>query len=245
MNWSEFSGRFSRFGWFSKKEWILVFVLVLAFAFIYSFTDWGTEVFSAGEGLQNLIVAFVAVAIVVLAHHFAQRAVCLLFGFRPEHRIWWAGFIISLFFAFVSNGKLLFFLGSAFSVLMHKTYRLGWHRYGLNLKQQGITAVSGNIAVIGLICLVKFVGVVPGSFLEKIVSFGILFVFFNMLPIPPLDGGLMLLGSRLYFVFLFGTLLGFLAFYSWGLLSALFFGLIVGLVAWFVFYWYFEKEWMK
>lgn len=243
MNLTEFRDRFSRFGWFSKKEWILVFALVLAFAFIYSFTEWGTAAFNAGEGLQNWIVAFCAVAIVILVHHFVQRAVCLLFGFRPEHRIWWTGFFASLFFILVSNGRLMFFLGSSFAILMHKTYRLGWHRYGLNLKHQGISAISGNIAVIVLIGIIKLIGIAPGSFLEKIVSFGVLFVFCNMLPIPPLDGGLMLLGSRLYFAFFFGALIGFLAFFSWGFLSALFSGLVVGLIAWFIFYWYYERNW--
>jgi len=242
MNWIEFKDRFNRFGWFSKKELWYVFLLVIIFSFIFSFTQWGADVFDASAGLTNWFVAFCAVGIVVLVHHFVQRVFCLLFGFKPQHRIWWTGIIASLLIMFLSNGRLVIFLGAVFSIGMHKAYRLGWHRYGLNLKQQGLTAVSGNIAVLLLVCILLFVSVVS-PFWKSVAYFGVLFVFFNMLPIPPLDGGLMLLGSRLYFVFLFSALVGFIVFLSYGLITSLFFALMLGIICWFIFYWYFERSW--
>ena len=82
-----------------------------------------------------------------------------------------------------------------------------------------------------------------GSFVDKMIVFSILFVFFNMIPWPHSDGCSMFLGSRLYFAFLGGALAGFLIFLSFGFLTALFLALVSGSIAWFVFYWFFEKEW--
>ncbi len=243
MNWIEFKDRFNRFGWFTKKEVWNVFLLVLAFAFIFSFDMWGGAVFDAQEGFMNLIIMFILVAIVVLVHHFVQRIVCVLFGFRPVHSIWWPGLIFSLLLIVLSNGMLLFFIGSVFRIQMRDVQRIGWLRYGLNVKQQGLIAMSGNVALILLIGFLKLFSVVPDSFMYNTIIFSILFVFFNMIPWPHSDGCCMLLGSRLYFAFLAGALIGFLIFFSAGFLTAAFLGIITGMVAWFVFYWFFEKHW--
>lgn len=244
MNWIEFNNRCKRFLWFSKKEIWHLLVLLFFFAFIFSFNEWGAEVFSASAGLGNLLFALVVVCVVVLVHHFVQRVVCILFGFRPEHRVWWFGLALSLFLVFLTNGHVMFFFGSVFGIRMLEFQRIGWWRYGLNVKQQGLIAVSGNIGLILLIGLVKLLPVVSGSFFDRFVSFSILFVFFNMIPWPHSDGLLMLLGSRLYFAFLFGALIGFLVFFSAGFLTAVFLGLLLGMVAWIIFYWFFEKEWV-
>jgi Zn-dependent protease len=241
MNWTECKDRCKRFLWFSRKEMRDVLILIFLFAFIFSFDQWGAEIFDFNVGLRNLFIAFVVVAIIVLVHHFSQRFVCILFFFNPLHRIWWFVLFLSLYFVFISKGLALIFFGSVFSIKMSNIHRLGWQRYGLNLKQQGLIAISGNIIVILFVALVKLL---PQSvFLDSIVLFGVLFAFFNMLPIPPLDGGLMLLGSRLYFVFLFGALVGFLLFFSAGFLTALFLGMLIGIISWAVFYWFFEKTW--
>lgn len=243
MDWIEFKDRFSRFGWFTKKEVVSLFLLVLCFAFILSFDQWGTDVFDASAGFANLVTAFFLVAVVVLIHHFVQRFVCVLFGFRPLHRVWWPGLVFSLFLVIVSNGSLIVFLGSVFNIQMREIQRLGWWRYGLNVKQQGLIAISGNIALIFLIGFLKLFDIISGSFAEKMIYFSILFVFFNMIPWPHSNGCLMMLGSRLYFVFLFAALIGFLVFFSSGFLTAAFLGLIIGMIAWFVFYWFYEKQW--
>jgi len=242
MDWIEFRDRYSRFARFSKKEAWYLLVLVFVFAFIFSFDMWGVGVFDASIGLKNLLVSFILVGIVVLVHHVVQRCVCVLFGFKPVHRIWWSGLVLSLFVVFLSNGRLMLFLGSVFGIRMLNIQRLGWQRYGLNVKQQGLIAVSGNIALVLFVGLLMLLPVVPGSFVARLIEFSVLFAFFNMLPLPPLDGGLMMLGSRLYFVFLFAALIGFLVFFSAGFLIALFLGLLSGVVAWLLFYWFFEKK---
>lgn len=241
MDWIEFKDRFSRFGWLSKKEVLNVFLLVLIFAFILSFDQWGIDVFNASEGFSNLAVAFVLVGIVVLVHHLVQRIVCVLFGFQPVHKIWWPGLVFSLFLVIVSNGGLIIFLGSVFNLRMRDIQRIGWWRYGLNVKQQGLIAMSGNLALILLIGVLKLFS--SSVFVEQMVYFSILFVFFNMIPWPNSDGCLMMLGSRLYFVFLFAALVGFLVFLSAGFLTAAFLGVISGMIAWVLFYWFYEKKW--
>ncbi|MBW2978624.1 hypothetical protein KY304_00765 [Candidatus Woesearchaeota archaeon] len=243
MNWIEFKDRFSRFGWFGKKEVYHLVLLVLAFAFIFSFDMWGGSVFDAQVGLKNLFVSFVLVGIVVLVHHFVQRIVCVLFGFRPFHSFWWPGLIISLFVAFISNGTLLFFMGSVFKIQMRDIHRLGWQRYGLNVKQQGLIAMSGNLALVLLIGFLKLFSAVPDSFLSRMIGFSILFILFNVIPWPHSDGFCMFFGSRLYFVFLLCALIGFLIFLTAGFLIAVFLGLVMGAIVWILFYWFFEKEW--
>lgn len=242
MDWTEFKDRFNRFGWFTKKEAFSAFLLVLFFAFIFSFDMWGVDVFDVSIGFRNLLVSFILVGVIVLIHHFVQRSVCILFGFKPLHSVWWPGIVFSLLLVFFSNGALLFFMGSVFRIKMQDIQRIGWWRYGLNVKQQGLIAMSGNIALILLVGLLKLFPTVPGSFVEKMTVFSILFVLFNMIPWPHSDGCCMFLGSRLYFIFLTGALIGFLFFIGSGFLTAVFLGIITGLIAWLVFYWYFERE---
>jgi hypothetical protein len=148
MNWIEFKDRFNRFGRFSKKEVLNVIILVLIFAFIFSFDMWGGTVFDASEGFKNLIISFILIGIVVLIHHYVQRFVCILFGFKPAHSIWWPGLVFSLLIAIFSNGSLLFFIGSVFKIKMKDIQRIGWQRYGLNVKQQGLIAMSGSYSLI-------------------------------------------------------------------------------------------------
>ncbi|MBD3361743.1 hypothetical protein GF358_03045 [Candidatus Woesearchaeota archaeon] len=243
MNWIEFKDRCSRFLWFDKKEVLNVVILVLVFAFIFSFNMWGVDSFNAFEGFNNLVIAFVLVAVVVLLHHFVQRIMAILFGYEPVHKTWWPGLILSLLFVVFSNGNLMFYIGSVFNVKMREYQRIGWQRYGLNVKQQGLIAVFGNVAVLLLIGVLKLFTVVPDSFLYRMISFSIVFVFFNMIPWPHSDGLLMMLGSRLYFAFLAGFLIGFFVFLSSGFLMAAFLGLLTGIIAWFVFYWFFERKW--
>ncbi|MBN1645204.1 hypothetical protein JW851_04185 [Candidatus Woesearchaeota archaeon] len=241
MNWIEFKDRFNRFGWFTKKEIWGMFILVLCFAFVFSFDMRGDIIFDASVGFMNLLVCFVIVGIIVLIHHLVQRSVCIFFGFKPSHSVWWPGLILSLLVMFFSNGSLVFLMGSVFKIEMRDIQRVGWWRYGLNVKQQGIIAVSGNIVLILLAGLLKLSNVVPGSFLDKFIAFSVLFVLFNMIPWPHSDGCCMFLGSRLYFIFIAGAFIGFLVFLGAGFLTAIFLGLILGLISWIVFYWYFER----
>jgi hypothetical protein len=168
-----------------------------------------------------------------------------LFGFKPAHSIWWPGLVFSLLIAIFSNGSLLFFIGSVFKIKMKDIQRIGWQRYGLNVKQQGLIAMSGNIALIIFAGILKLFYTTPGSFVEKMIIFSVLFVFFNMIPWPHSDGCCMMLGSRLYFAFLVGFLIGFLYFFNAGFLTAAFLGVLTGMLAWFLFYWFFEKKWTK
>jgi hypothetical protein len=125
---------------------------------------------------------------------------------------------------------------------MRDVQRIGWWRYGLNVKHQGLIAMSGNIALIIFAGILKLFYTTPGSFIERMIIFSVLFIFFNMIPWPHSDGCCMMLGSRLYFAFIVGFLIGFLFFFSAGFLTAAFLGVLTGMLAWFLFYWFFEKN---
>ena len=67
----------------------------------------------------------------------------------------------------------------------------------------------------------------------------LLLAFYNVIPVPPLDGSRLVFGSRLGYVFFIGAMLAFLAlFYLFALsiIVCLVLAFLIGIVSWIVFY---------
>lgn len=235
---------------FSKKELKSLSIIVLVFAFIFSYNEWGYEKFDLFVGLGNFFRAIIIVALGILIHETGQRLAAIKVGFKTEVRIWWYGLLIAIILAIISDGKLLFFAATGMWIHHMSTHRLGYFRYGPNVEAFGIIALMGPVANIIAATFVKFLQVnlhlipMDSVFAQKFFLFNWLFAVLNLLPIPPLDGSRLVFYSRLTFAFIFGSIAGYLVLYSLGIYSYIL-ALLIGGVVWLLFYIFFESEWWK
>ncbi len=194
MSWTNYADKVRRYFEFSMNEWQQFAILVIAFAFMFSFTQWGTASFDAEEGLKNFLIAFVLVSVSVFVHHAAQRLLGVHYGYRIEHRIWWIGLFVGLLTLLLTNGRVMLFAASALQAHFLPVHRLGKMRYGPSLRQIGMVALIGPMAAVVFAFLLHYLWPIPTF--SKLLMFNLLFAGYQMLPIPPLDGVHVFVGAK-------------------------------------------------
>jgi len=191
---------------FDADETRLFIIYVLALTFIVGFND-GSEVFNIFFWLRNLLNSLVIVSLTMLVHESAHKIMGLHLGQRVEFKLWAPGLVIGLVFTLFSNGEILFLVSGSIVVHMMEAARIGRFRYGLSFNDLGVIAAAGPLANVALALILKVLQFLPGGgLLEKAIFINIWFALFNMLPIPPLDGALVLFASRSWYVFLVASI---------------------------------------
>lgn len=239
-----------KYFWFSGQELRGLAIVVLVFAFIFSFREWGVDRFNVVTGLGNFFTAMIIAAIVIFIHEAGQRLSALKVGLKTEVRVWWYGLIAALILCFISRGRIMFLAATGMWIHHLAVHRLGYYRYGPNVQAFGAVAMMGPLANIAVATFVKFLQVnlhlipIDSVFAQKFFFFSWLFAVLNLLPIPPLDGSRLLFWSRLTFAFVFGAIAGYLVLYSMGVYSYIL-ALVIGGAVWLGFYIFFERKWWK
>jgi len=238
MFWAGYIDRIKRYFALSKTEWKSFFLLTVIWALMLSFTKWGETSFDAALGFRNLLLAVIIVGVSVFVHHAAQRLMGLSYGYRIEHRIWWAGLLGGLLALLLSNGRILIFAASTMHAHFMPIHRLGAFRYGPSTRQIGASAFTGPI--VSVIFGFLMYAISPTVFAD-LLRFNLLFAVYSMIPIPPLDGILVFIGSNspqgggFAYKFLICALIGyFLVFFLTGIgfLWSIPLAVIIGLVGW-------------
>lgn len=246
MNWPDYKDKLKKHFWFSKKELSQFIILSVAFAFIFSFTEWGVETFDFVSGIRNLLIACILVAVSLFVHHAVQRLIALKVGFIPEHRIWWPGVLLGLILVIFSNGNIMVFAGCYMLIHHVSAYRLGRHRIGPNIRTWGYITMFGPVVNVALAGIAFGINMSVGSaLLNNFMWFNFMLAIYNSLPFPPLDGGIMFFASRLSYSFVAGVIYGYLILiYVFGIigLSAIFISILVGCACWIGCYLFLEKE---
>ncbi|MBS3176285.1 hypothetical protein J4457_03550 [Candidatus Woesearchaeota archaeon] len=247
-SWVNFKDKLQRYFFYNKEELKVYLLVTLAFAFIWSFDQWGETAFNFVEGIQNFLIALLICAVSVFVHDAGQRIVALYVGFRAETRLWWHGLWIGLILAIITKGSFVMF--AATSVWVHHLayHRLGFYRYGPNTLSFSMTALSGPIASIIFAGFFKTIDLWIGfpEFLSQLISnffvFNVVYAAWNLLPIPPLDGSKVFFTSRVTYSFVAGTIISYalmvflLNIYSYIL------ALLAGGLIWLIFYVTFESK---
>lgn len=242
--------KIKRYFKFSKDELKGIVVIILTIAFVISFKEWGPgDQFELFYGLKNLFIAVLMAAIIVFVHHAAQRIAGLSCGHRAEHKIWWAGIIISIVLVLLSKGNIWFLAVSGVFFHHLPVHRLGHWRYGLSMKGVAGSTLAGPAAIILIVTILKtielwfpFVPLNP-VMVHKFFLLGWGFALWNLLPIPPLDGSRIMFTSRLVYAFIFGFVAGyFILVYALEVYSFLW-ALVIAIAVWLIFYIVFERKW--
>lgn len=215
VNFPELQARIKDYFRFNKKEAVgLAFAIVIT-ALIFSFRDWGEEQFNLMVGLKNLFLVLILAAFSFFFKFSCQKLIALKEGYKAEFKIWWAGLLIAVVVAVISNGKVpLVLVGAAVTSLMVRQ-RLGEFRYGYSHFQNALISLWGILGSL-LAALLFAVGLYffpENFFLGKGLALNLIMAFCSLLPVPYLEGLQIYFGSyKLYLVtilivFLFAALL--------------------------------------
>lgn len=231
--------KLERYFMFSTQELASLVITIIGLAFITSWSQWGAQTFDARTGFANLGIALIFVTITLLVHHSAQRIVALVYGFKPEHKLWWHGLLIGLIIAILSHGSIQFLGASALSLHMMPVHRLGKFRYGPNLAHIARVHFSGpfaNILFAGFVKSIEWLDILSPTIAQPLFILNLWFAATNLLPLPPLDGSHMLYKSRLTYVLIITSLIAYVTLISLFDLYSYILAFIVGLVCTIIFY---------
>ncbi len=172
--------------WFSGREIkeIIISTLVLGFAFFYP----GLGLFSS-LNMETLMLYFIYVVIIAFAfipHELAHKFVAIRYGCFSEYRMWKTGLKFALLMAFITNGG--FVMAAPGAVVISTTYMDLWglRHIKLSRKQHGYIAAAGPVA--NLFIALLFILIPLGGISSDIARVSAFLAFFNLMPIPPLDG---------------------------------------------------------
>ncbi|MBI4148735.1 hypothetical protein HY490_05575 [Candidatus Woesearchaeota archaeon] len=235
--------KITRYFWFTPTEWRGYWLTVLVASFVYSFDKWGLTTFEPDIGLINWMTGALLFGFIIFIHHAAQRIAALHFGFQPEHYVWWYGLVGSLLIALLTNGYVKWYAMGGLMISLLPTHRLGRYRYGPNLQAFANVTAFGPIANVCAAAFIKTLAWIlplPTTLVDTWFYQSLVYSAWQLLPFPPLDGSRMLYASRLFYVFVFSTFLGYITLAAIGVFSFVF-ALLIGMTCWLLFYYYVER----
>jgi hypothetical protein len=239
----EVGGRIKEYFKFEKREVTGIVISVLIIAFILSFKDWGTEKFDVVSGVNNLAATILIVSLAYIVHVSVQKIYALKMGYLAEFQYSLYGLIIGLVLCFASNG-FLFFLGSGEVQLRHvPRWRVGKFRYGLNYWDYAKISFAGPMANVFLAIFFKMLSWTGSPLIEKAILANILIAIFSLVPVPGNDGLNLFFGSKPFYAFSVGTIVGIsmLLLYVKIIWLSILMGFIMGLITSFIFFVIVEK----
>jgi Zn-dependent protease len=127
-------------------------------------------------------LVFATVGLGFLLHEIAHKITAIRFGCVAVYRAWMEGLVLAVLFAFATGGRFVFAAPGA--VYIFKPF--------LTRRENGLISVAGPAMNILLAMGFALFMLIPNTTMQLIGAWGytvnIFLAFFNMLPIPPLDG---------------------------------------------------------
>jgi len=202
----------------TKKEILHLLAATLILGFIFSFREWGTTSFDLIAGLTNWMLATILVAIALLIHEYAHKLVAKRYSATTEFKLWsmrrygWKqsaklnkdfplGILISLFVAFLSNGKLIIAALESSEIEENAIQRSRKRFPHLTQVETALIALAGPLASALLALLLKGLGT-SNPVIAKAILINALIAVYALLPLPGLDGIKIAASSIAFYIFI-------------------------------------------
>ncbi len=188
----------------SEVRHILISILVLVIAVSGIGPHW--------LGAKEIGIRIAAVSLPLVAgfflHELAHKSIAMRFGYWAVYRMWTFGLVFALMMGLISNGRFIFAAPGAVVILTPYA----------SPRESGLISVAGPLTNLAVgICLLPlaFLG---GGLLGLVGSMGawinFWLAFFNLLPVPPLDGSKIFYWNAKVWIAAEGLSIGLMAF-SW------------------------------
>lgn len=172
---------------FSKDEIIQILIAVLILTFIFSFRGFYFDANLIPLSLVSVITAF-------LLHELAHKFVAIKLGYSARFKLYLPSTLLSLFLVF--TGVKVAALGWV-EILPYKFKSWLYRRLNFSLEDLGKISLAGPLTNIILATIFQIFNF---YFLKNVNAW---IAFFNLLPIPPLDGSKILSWNFGYWAFFF------------------------------------------
>lgn len=204
---------------FGKKEVKQLLISAVILGFVFGFDD-GAETFKLSFWLFNFVIVTIIVGLSIFGREFIKKLIAKRKNCTTEYEIWWLkrfGFksgskfknvglkkgiplfsILAVMFSFVSLGKIFFTAIGKTDVKSVKSHRVGRKFIEVTNYEEAVILLSGIVFNLLLVLIFNAVNLYPLN-LIFIINFWL--VIYNMLPIPPLDGGKIFFNSILVYIF--------------------------------------------
>jgi Zn-dependent protease len=179
------------------KELIISWVTI-SIAFSY----FGSNFLDLGDFLYIFPISLVAVGTGFIFHELAHRAVAKRYGCLAEFRMWSTGLLLALVLPIISAGTLFFAAPGA-------VYIYGPH---ITRKENAMISLAGPLIniIVGALFFIIYMIMQPAviapyllRLLERVAVLNLWFAFFNLIPVPPLDGSKIMLYNPTIWAILF------------------------------------------
>lgn len=132
--------------------------------------------------LSSLPVVFLTVGCGFILHELAHKFVAIRYGCVARYRAWVEGLVLALVFAVVTQGRFIFAAPGAVYI----------YKQGLTRRENGIISLAGPLTNFLLGLGFAFLLLVPSPDVQLVGFMGfyvnMFLAFFNLIPVPPLDG---------------------------------------------------------
>ena len=240
---------------FLQQELLHILITLLIFGFVFGFND-GSASFDLTSWFFHVLFVLLLSSFFFLTRLWVQKKVGAFYDALVEYRLWITrrygvhkhqifrrplpvGLLLAVLVTLVSVGKLyVTALGQI--LITPKLSRIGRKSAQVTEYEESLIAFSGIAThLFWLILLSWFSRVVTLDFSSAILINAVM-LFFLLIPVPPLEGGLIFFGSRPFYLFVLAFSLA-----TYGLLFAgpflsLILGLLVGLGILLVYYYKWE-----
>lgn len=147
---------------------------------------------------QYAFASFLAIGIGFVVHELAHRHIARRLGAFSRYKAWYLGLLVALLIAIATRGRMIFAAPGAVEVY------LPWYMP----RAEAAISFAGPLAniIVALVCLLlKYILPIAHiyEFIDIIAYVNCVLAFFNLLPIPPLDGYKVLRGFPILWVIFF------------------------------------------
>ncbi len=201
---------------FVQQELRHVLISLLALGIIFGFND-GAEVFEPTSWFLHLILVLVLCAAFFLIRLYVQKRIGDFYDALVEYRLWFTrrygfakramfrkplpiGMLIALVVMIASSG-LLYFTALGHLYITPKLSRIGRKFSEVSEYEEALIAFGGVATHMVFIILFSWLGKILMWDVTLLVLINAVMLFFLMIPLPPLDGGLLFFGSRNLYIF--------------------------------------------
>ena len=228
---------------FSRQELRHVLVTVIFLGLIFGFDD-GSTTFDVSSWFLYLLWALLLSGFFFLVRLGVQKRVGDFYDALVEYRLWFTrrygvakrqvlrrpiplGILAALLVTLASAGQLFVTcLGHLY--ISPKLSRLGRGFAEVTEFEESLISFSGVAVHLGFMVLFSWLSIFLGVDFSFALLINSVMLFFLMIPIPPLEGGLMFFGSRHLYVFSVAFCLAAYSLLFVGPLLSLVLGLLIG-----------------